>query len=433
MQQKWCTEMSEQHNPQSVWPVILFFGFWGVWPQIGLAEGKDISVDQLEAFRSCRQLAERPVDGGLALIDIATDLALPACEIAVQAFPDEPIALYLYGRAHEAADAFDVAGELYRRASELGSGPAAASMGLLVQSQSDPLVSQGAVDWYALGASRDDSVAAYHWYDSDRSLGLNKQRKLLMRALEARYQPALIEMANIILAQQPLAAGLTLRERIIVLEAASAAGDSRAIGALGQLLVSNGEPNQQVRGTALLREAAAMGDSRSAGTLGLLIVSGHIAPLPGDDPRQLLELAADQGDARVQSTLAAIIISQDGANADPQRLVRLLQTAASQGDANAATNLGTLYRTGFIVEQNMDRAARWYLAGAALGNVAFSNEMAGIRSWDVWGSVGMDEAIQRYLEAAGVMRDDGWLNAITRYVELMSSDPLSGVATLIND
>ena len=119
--------------------------------------------------------------------------------------------------------------------------------------------------------------------------------------------------------------------------------------------------------------AFALGLSALAGSVAVAAdyAAGIAAGNRGDFVAALAELEplAEQGDARAQFAVGQVYHRGLGAiEQDLDKARRWYEAAARQGDANAQTNLGVMYATGLGAPQDDQKAERWFRMAADQGN-----------------------------------------------------------------
>jgi Sel1 repeat len=94
------------------------------------AAGQDVPVTDCDKY-AANSLDPGRKAPGVKLIELNSSLAVPACESAVQKYPDSARFMYQLGRAHHRSDNLATAALWYRKAMEHGSAFGEAALGLL--------------------------------------------------------------------------------------------------------------------------------------------------------------------------------------------------------------------------------------------------------------------------------------------------------------
>jgi TPR repeat protein/ABC-type uncharacterized transport system substrate-binding protein len=314
--------------------------------------------DQQDSTLACDQAAASPTDknrpfGVPAVFFASIDpkVAIPACQEAAAAAPENPRILFQLGRAYAAAKADESARAYFQKASDLGYPPAQANLGA----------------FYAFGAG---------------GLARNDEEALRLSRLAADQGDGLGHV-NIGFFYEVGRGGVPQDENTAArhYKFAAEAGE-----AWGQYNI--GRFYQAGRGglTADEREAARLfklaADQRHAPAevnLGFFYERGR-GGLPKDD-RQALGLyqrAAFQGNAAGQNNVGRFYqFGRGGLLQSDQEAARLYQLAAEQGWAAARVNLGFFYETGRGgLPQDEVEAARLYRLAADQGGPRARNKLA---------------------------------------------------------
>lgn len=127
------------------------------------------------------------------------------------------------------------------------------------------------------------------------------------------------------------------------------------------------------------RRAAIAGDTEAFFLLGQAYFNGHATLTQMPDyglARHWFELAAEQGSNRAEYFLGLIYKSGYGIAADPQRASHWFQLAADHGNADAMFMLGNAYAHGEGVKPDAKRARKLYQAAASLEHPLASQTLA---------------------------------------------------------
>jgi TPR repeat protein/ABC-type uncharacterized transport system substrate-binding protein len=320
----------------------------------GLAQDRDATAALVLA---CDRAAATPTDknrpvGVPAVFFASIDpkIAIPACQEAAAAAPENPRILFQLGRAHAAAKANESARAYVQKASDLGYPPAQASL----------------ATFYAFGlgglARNDEEALRLSRLAADQGDGLGHNN---IGFFHEFGRGGLLKDDNAAIRHYKLAA-----------EAGEAWGQHN-IGRFHE--AGRGGLAADAREAARLYKLAA--DQRHAPaevSLGFFYETGR-GGLPKDDREavRLYQRAAEQGNAQGQNNLGRFHeTGRGGLTADDREAVRLYQRAADQGNTFGQNNLGRFYLSGRGgLPQNDNEAVRLYRLAAELGNGFAQNNL----------------------------------------------------------
>jgi TPR repeat protein/ATP-dependent protease ClpP protease subunit len=129
-----------------------------VWPE---PKKPDVQTDPESA---CDAYAASDYDpqsksAGISFDKIDVGLAVPACEAAVQKYPENSRLNFQLGRAYKRANNFDAAATQYRKAADQGLAPAQVSLGAIYETGQGGLRDYDeAIKWYYLAAKQGDAL-----------------------------------------------------------------------------------------------------------------------------------------------------------------------------------------------------------------------------------------------------------------------------------
>ncbi len=132
-------------------------------------------------------------------------------------------------------------------------------------------------------------------------------------------------------------------------------------------------------GIEYAKRAAVAGDSEAFFLLGQAYFNGHATLTQMPDyglARHWFELAAEKGSNRAEYFLGLIYKSGYGIAADPQRATHWFELAANHGNADAMFMLGNAYAHGEGVKPDAKRARKLYQAAANLEHPLASQTLA---------------------------------------------------------
>jgi TPR repeat protein/ABC-type uncharacterized transport system substrate-binding protein len=321
---------------------LLFF----IWTWPAAAQNEDASANLVLA---CDRAAASPSDdnrpAGIAGVPsgkLDPQYAIPACEAAVAAAPDEPRVRFELGRAQAAAKDYEAARLQFSKASDLGYAVGRASLGA----------------YFAIGLgglARDDREA------------------LRLFKLAAEQHDALGD-TNLGFFYETGRAGLPKDESEAARLYKLAADKTEPWGyySLGRLYEDGrgGLPQDDREAARLYKLAADQGHAPAEVRLGFFHEAGRGGFSKEDrEAAHYYKRAADQGDAAGRNDLGRFY--QNGRGGLPQsdqEAARLYRLAADQGNAFAQGNLGFFYEAGRGgLRQDDAESARLYRLAAEQG------------------------------------------------------------------
>jgi TPR repeat protein/ABC-type uncharacterized transport system substrate-binding protein len=351
----------------------------------GLAQNQDTTAALVLA---CDRAATMPSDKnrpfgvpGVFLASIDPKIAIPACQEAAAATPENPRILFQLGRAYVAAKAYESARAYFQKASDLGYAPALANLGTFYASGRGGLARNDpeALRLSRLAADQGDGLGHFIvglFYEVGRG-GLPKDDN----AAAQRYKFAA--------------------------EAGEASGQNN----LGRFyeVGRGGLPKDDREAARLYKLAAEQGEAAGLNNVGWFHETGQ-GGLPKDDREaaRLYKLAAEQGYAVARNNLGRFYQNgRGGLTADDREAARLYKLAGDQGHQGAKVNLGSLYETGRGgLPKDEAEAARLYRLAAEQGHPNAQNRLASFYESGRGGlPKNMGEAIRLYKLAAGQDRD----------------------------
>jgi TPR repeat protein len=304
----------------------------------------------------CDRLAAHPDDrrrvaAGVRYEAIDPARAVPACEEAVERWPNEPRFWLQYGRALEKQGSEAAAVRWYRKAAEQGFAVAQFNLGAMYE--------QGR------GGLAQDEAAAVRWWRKAAEQGFAAAQA----GLGAMYEQG--------------RGGLAQDEAAAVRWFKKAAEQGDAVGQynLG-VMYAQGRGGLAQDDAAVVRwwrKAAEQGSAVAQNDLGAMYEQSR-GGLARDEAAAVrwYKKAAAQGHATAQFNLGVMYEQGRGGLAqDEAAAVRWYRKAAAQGDAGAQTNLGVMYEQsrGGLARDEAE-AVRWYKKAAAQGNAAAQQNLA---------------------------------------------------------
>ena len=338
-------------TPMRIFPAALAILIASVVP---VASGPAAPVIEPVPATDCDLYAASPQDlerwaPGVEYEKIETAKAVPACEAAVAAYPQEERFRFQLARALDAAKEHRRAAYLYRDLASMGHTHAAANLMEMAKQNTRPGPDLDEVKRLEDAAKSGDAKAALQ--------------------LATMYNFGIGVSAN----------GDTANALYIK---AAELGSAEAMYILG--IRCRAESNQRASEcTRLLEKAANPGNARAMYLLAATLKSGPAA------------------DTTISATIADEFVK--GLDAEQQAAARLNRQAADLGHARAAFDLGSAYLRGEGVEKNPAEAVAYFRKAAALGHVPAMRRLAELyRSGE--GAVAPDagQAVQFYQKAASL-------------------------------
>jgi TPR repeat protein len=318
---------------------------FGIATSLAISSTSAVAND-IQATRACDLAAASPTDpkrpagiAGVGFNDMDGKTALPACQAALAADPQNPRLMLEQARVFYVMKAYSDAHALFVKAADQGYADAQLWVGQYYESGrvGFPKDEREAARYYSLAADQGDAWA-------QAMLGgyyLNGRGGLTMNTTEAA--------------------------RLLKLSADQ--GNPSAQETLGFMYASgNGVSRNDREAVRLFKLAANQGAARAQFHLGDMYQTGRGVPKDDPEAARLFKLAADQGDTDAQTDLGLLYASGRGVEQDDREAVRLFKLAADQGDADAQNNLGFMYATGRGVEQDNGLAVYWLNKAVEQGN-----------------------------------------------------------------
>jgi serine/threonine-protein kinase len=310
---------------------------------------------------------------------IDPSIAVPACEAAAKAAPDDGRMLFQLGRSYGAAKDYEKAMAAYRRADELGIALATNNIGALYSD--------------GLGV-KEDKAEARTWFQRAATEGL----AFAMKNIGELYQSGTGGQQNYELARQwyerataagdleaMVQLGLLHEEGLGVTkdpvearhwyEKAAAAGNTRAMVHLAGLYrEGSGVPKDPAEAWRWYDKAAAAGNANAMFWLGLFNYHGTAVAKAYPEARRWYEKAAALGHAGAMNNIGFLYAEGAGVPKDYSEARRWYEKAAAAGNAMAMHNIGFLYQRGYGVPADRAEARRWYEKAVAAGETRLAPE-----------------------------------------------------------
>ena len=210
---------------------------------------------------------------GIPFEKVNPDLAIPACESAIQKYPNSSRLIFQLGRAYHKKNDFSSALVQYRKAAELGFADAQNNLGsMYVQGQGVPQDYAEAIKWYRKSAEQGNASAQYNlgsMYDNGQGVPRNY-------AEAAKWY-----------------------------RKAADQGEAHAQDNLGTMY-SNGEgvPQDNAEAIKWIRKSAEQGNASAQYNLGSMYVQGQGVPQDDKEAVKWFRMAAEQGNEAAKKKLA---------------------------------------------------------------------------------------------------------------------------------
>jgi TPR repeat protein len=298
----------------------------------------------------CDTYAANPLDparnaDGITFDKIRPDLAVPACESAVQKNPKNIRLIYQLGRAYQKKGDLTSALAQYRSAADQGYAAAQTNLAFVYE------IGQGVPK---------DEVQAAVWYRKAADQGYAGAQK----ALGTLYQSGRGVPKDDV-------------QAVAWYRKAADQGYANAQDALGSAYQNGrGVPKDDVQAVAWYRAAAEQAYPAAQTNLGFMYDKGLGVPKDEVQAAAWYRAAAEQGYALAQTNLGFCYESGQGVKRDYVQAVAWYRKAAEQGFDVGQDYLGNMYNWGRGVPQNLAEAANWWRKAADQGNADAQKHLA---------------------------------------------------------
>jgi TPR repeat protein len=310
--------------------------------------------------------------------------ALPACETAHAAAPEDTPTTYRLARVHFQRHDFDKAVPLMLQASEEGYAPAQAAYGTAFLTGN--------------GVDRDYAVA-FQWLSAAARNGDPTGKANLGRMYDGKY--GIPANRNLFMSLQ--------------LEAAHAGVDFAQYNVAQNYYAGYGIKQDLGAAKWWYRLAANQGHILAQRTLALILNAEAVGTEDYDEPFRLLSAAAGAGDAQATTVLGTMYLRGWGTAVDLPKARDLYQQGYELGDSEAARLLGNVFEFGRGVPADQEQALGYYLQSANMGNTEAQYRVGHFVSQGLGGSIkDQAAALVWFLKAA----NQGNLQAQIRAAEI---------------
>jgi uncharacterized protein len=306
----------------------------------------------------CDRVAAHPSDttrpagvAGLDFLQIDPAQAIPACQNALAARPDDVRMMFQLARALQKAGGTGSAeaARLYQKAADAGFAPAMTGLGFMYMNGKGVTkdVEEG-LRWYRKAADAGDSDAmdnlgmAYRFglgvaKDADEAL------RLFRRAAEAGSAGGMHNVGSMYESGQGVAKDV--REAARWYRKAAEAGSVFAMYNAANVYANGmGVAKDEVQAVRWYRSAAEAGFGLAMNNLAIMYAQGRGVTKDAAEAVRWYRKAAEAGEVTAMNNLAVVYAEGRGVAKDTEEAVRWLQRAADKGDENAKANLKKLGR-----------------------------------------------------------------------------------------
>lgn len=277
-----------------------------------------------------------------------------------------------------------------------------------------PQSDSAALDWYRRSAALGSAEGAYRAALLLKGNDANQEEytTLLEQAARARYAPAQLSLANLLL-QGSERDEDTVRQMFLLYRSAAEAGLPEAQLKLADMLVAGRGTDRDLESAlGWYRKAAEQGDRRAQLAVGDFYLKGIRVPVSIQTAFDWYEKSALLGSVQAQSNVGDLLtLSRYSALQNFNEGAEWYKKAASAGHAHAGTRLGQLYEEGKGVPKDLQLAANWYLQAAEKGNASAQCRLGSL-----------------YFRGLGLPQDN--LEA-KRWFDLAAAQVPAGVTTLL--
>ncbi|EKS32662.1 tetratricopeptide repeat protein [Afipia clevelandensis] len=270
--------------------------------------------------------------------DIDANAAMPACDWAVQTYPNEPRYSVQLGRAYEKAGSAEAAMDAYAKAEKQGAVAAAYLIGLIHLEGKGSFAKNPAIaaSWFKKSADKGYAPAqTVLGILYEQGLGVTKDqelaRRLLQRATDQADTIGLIDLAR-------------------------------------KYLARTGIERDDAKAFSLMMKAAEENDPVGQFGVAYMLTFGQGTQRDPKAAIPWLQKSADQGHADAQYALGLELLKGESTKKDDARAHAWFVKAANQGNANSMLALSNMYADGLVVSKDEKEAIVWLHKAAEAGN-----------------------------------------------------------------
>jgi TPR repeat protein len=336
------------------------------------AFAQDVPLTECDTYAASDMDPQRKAVG-IAFDKVNPELAIPACEAAVQQYPDSSRIRYQLGRAYEKANNFESAVAQYEKAAHHGHAGAQNNLGnMYAKGQGVPRDYAQALSW--LRKAADQGLAAAQgnlgvMYAKGQGVPQDYAEALKWYRLAADQGNAWAQ--NNIGEMYQIGQGVPqdYAEALKWFRKAADQGLAVAQYNLGWMYEKGVDVAQDyMQALAWYRKAADQGHAWAETALGSMYGNGLGVPQDYAGALMWYRKAADQGHAWAETALGLMYGNGHGVPRDYAQALSWLRKAADQGLAAAQYNLGNMYAKGQGVPRDHAQALAWFRKAADQGH-----------------------------------------------------------------
>lgn len=289
----------------------------------------------------CDELASADSDGGRKIVrseDIDANAAMPACDWAVQTYPNEPRYSVQLGRAYEKAGSAEAAMDAYAKAEKQGSAAAAYLMGLIYLE--------------GKGSFAKNPVTASTWFKKSADKG---------------YAPAQTALGS--LYEEGIGVKKDQEEARKWFQKAADQGDTVGLVDLARKYLSRtGIEKDDAKAFSLMMKAAEQNDPAGQFSVAYMLMTGQGTQRDTAAAIPWLQKSASLGHPQAQYALGLELLKGESIKKNDAEAFEWFTKGAKQNDANSMLALSNMYYDGLAVPKNEQEATEWLRKSAAAGN-----------------------------------------------------------------
>lgn len=328
----------------------------------------------------CDQAAASPLDknrpadvAGVVPDKIEPKIAIPACEAALKAAPNDPRIMFQLGRAYFAAKAYESARTQYAKADEIGY-PLAANNLASIYGDGLGVVADGPRSMTLLEKAANGGVGLAMNNLGVKYLngsGVSKDaifaRAWFRKGAEAGNIDAMNEYG--VMVYNGLGGSKDLSEARRWFRKAADDGNIYALRNYGDML-KDGEGGEKnlIEARQVLQKAAIAGNRDAAYSFGVMLRDGEGGVQNENEARHWLGRAAEADHDTAMNYYAWMLLKGVGGAKDEAEARRWFQKGAAKGDHYSMTTYGWMLNNGHGGPADRTAAKLWYEKAAALGN-----------------------------------------------------------------
>lgn len=289
----------------------------------------------------CDALASADSGEGRKIVrfeDIDSNAAMPACDRAVQAFPNEPRYSVQLGRAYEKAGSAEAAMDAYVQAEKQRSASAPYQIGLIYLE--------------GKGSFAKNPTTAASWFKKSADQGYAPAQS----ALGAMYSEG-VGLAK------------DQEEAMKWLKKAADQGDTIGLIDLARkYFARTGNEKDDAKAFQLMMMAAERNDPLGQFAVGYMFMNGRRTQRDPAAAILWIQKSAGQGYPQAQYALGLELLKGENIKKNDAEAFEWFMKGAVQGDANSMLALSNMYHDGIAVQKSEQEASQWLTKAATAGN-----------------------------------------------------------------